>query len=281
MKRILLIVLFALATSSPALAQGKAADGKVAQELEKFRLETIAAFQNNDVAALDRLLADDLIGTNSAGATYDKASLIGLIKSGQIKWESVEIEAGKNAVHGNGFVGSSIVKSRLKANGQCVSEVNRTTVVAEKRQGRWQYTAIHTSHLQPSAKQVEQEIKQALEEIRQAILKGDAAALDRLVADNWMFTSADGAVVGQAKKEIGGAIKTGTLKYDSWSFDDTVIRPLAGNIALINQTATFKGRYGTQAIEDRVRATSVMARSPQGHWSLVSTQQTRIAQPKQ
>src|SRR5690349_16904608 len=113
MKRILWIVALAIAISAPAFAQSGQAAGndKLAQELAKFTQETIMAFQNNDVAALDHLLADDLIGTNQAGESYDKAALIGLIKSGQLKYESVAIEPERSSLHGDVMIASSMVKT--------------------------------------------------------------------------------------------------------------------------------------------------------------------------
>jgi len=283
MKRMLWIVTLMIALSSTAFAQraadkSQAASDRVAQELEQFRQATVTAFQNNDVAALDRLLADNLIGTGEAGVAYDKAALMGLIKSGQLKYETVEIEPSRSNRHGDVVVISSTVKTRLQFAGQAVRQLSRTTTVAEKRQGRWQYTAIHSTPILSPPQQAEQELKQAVEEIRRAILAGDAATWERMVLDNWQFISVDGEV-GQPKAAVTAGFKNGALKFDAYEFADLKIQSL-GNTAMTTLTLTARGRNGEAAINDRVRAASLWARGPQGDWRLIATQQTRITRPK-
>jgi ketosteroid isomerase-like protein len=117
------------------------------QELQQLGNEMVAAFERNDAAALDRIFADDFMGTNDQGQLYDKAALLGLIKSGAFKYESVKVDDLKLQIFGNSAVANGRVSVKLQANGKPQENVNRNTVMWAKRQGQWRIVAVQGTPL--------------------------------------------------------------------------------------------------------------------------------------
>ena len=86
MKQIPLLMISSLCLLPVARAQtSRDAEGEI-RDLEQQRFE---AMQHVDVAALNRILSDDLVYTHSSGLEQTKAELIGVLGSGDFKYESI------------------------------------------------------------------------------------------------------------------------------------------------------------------------------------------------
>lgn len=94
------------------------------------------------------------------------------------------------------------------------------------------------------AKVLEQEIRAMEERPREALLRNDLAALDRLIADSYLATLADGRVTKKA--EALAVNQPGERQVDSWEQTDLVIR-LYGDTAVVT---------GLIAVKDRMTAGS-------------------------
>lgn len=163
MKHTLFTLVLVLATAAFAFGQttekettpggkAKAADRRQSEEQNIHQLinDLAAAFERNDAAALDRLYADDFIGTTLAGELYDKPALLGVIKSGIQKYESVNVDEIKIHVYGDAATVHSRGRIKLQVNGQHKEDLTRDTTTLVKRQGQWRIVADHAS---PIAKQ--------------------------------------------------------------------------------------------------------------------------------
>jgi hypothetical protein len=118
----------------------------------------------------------------------------------------------------------------------------------------------------------EQAVRQLLNEISVALAKSDAAALDRIYADNYTLVNESGVLTTKAPRLA--AIKSGDLKYELVSFDEVNIR-LYENTAVANYRVTSKGQLKGQNIGGQFRATSTYVKM-KGGWQLVAAQVTRI-----
>src|ERR1041385_425157 len=91
---------------------------------------------------------------------------------------------------------------------------------------------------QPAAGTVE-EIKQ-LEALRnEAVLKGDAAALDRMTADDYTFITLRGEM--RTKAEIVKGFATGKFHYDARRISDPKVR-VYGNTAIVTGRSVQNGK---------------------------------------
>jgi ketosteroid isomerase-like protein len=77
----------ALPAAAAAAAQTGAAGGEARKALDSF----ISAVQRNDVAAVSRYLAEDLIYTHSTGLVENKSQYLAKLKGGDQKYTSIEL----------------------------------------------------------------------------------------------------------------------------------------------------------------------------------------------
>ncbi len=122
---------------------------------------------------------------------------------------------------------------------------------------------------------VEQSIRALDEQVRQAALKGDVAAFDKLYADDYIATNILG--VTSTKAQVLENFKSGKLKFDAIEISDTKVR-VYGDTALVNTTANVKGHFGATDISGQYRGVRVWVKR-KGQWQSVSFQATRIAPP--
>jgi ketosteroid isomerase-like protein len=118
------------------------------------------------------------------------------------------------------------------------------------------------------------------DEGRQATLKNDIAANDRLLADNWMNINPDGSITTKAK--LLELLKDGSFKIISIENDEVVVRVYGegGDAAVVTgRSTTTRAGQGSEVIARQVRFTRVYAKS-KGQWQVVSAHNTLIAKPR-
>ena len=120
---------------------------------------------------------------------------------------------------------------------------------------------------------VEQSLKALTEQFNQARLKGDAATVDKLLADDYIVIGVDGATF--TKAEVLENFKSGKLKYEALEFSDVKVR-VYGDTALVNATANVKGHFGAIDLSGQYRSVRVWVKR-KGQWQSVSFQSTRVA----
>ena len=119
----------------------------------------------------------------------------------------------------------------------------------------------------------EQAVRQTLNELYAALGRNDAAALERIYADDYTLVNESGVLTTKVPRLA--AIKSGELKYESISFDEVNVR-MYGNTALVTLRVTSKGQSKGQAIGGQFRGTSTYMKM-KGRWQLVAAQVTSIA----
>ena len=126
-------------TPKPAVA----ASEDVEASIEKLEREWVNAIVRKDVAALDRLLADDFSGTSADAHSYTKTMAINEIKSG--KFVATEMNLDEIAVNQYGDVAIAFTSQQEKSsyNGQDTSGHTHFTDVWVRRDGHWQAVASH------------------------------------------------------------------------------------------------------------------------------------------
>src|SRR5690349_4716387 len=90
-----------------------------------------------------------------------------------------------------------------------------------------------------STENVEQAIRQLMKERDEAIQKADTAAIDRIYADDYISTNTSALV--RSKAQVLGDLKSGSLKVESITSDDIIVRPL-GDTAIVTGRTTMKAQ---------------------------------------
>src|SRR4029077_17379976 len=120
----------------------------------------------------------------------------------------------------------------------------------------------------------EQVILQLEDEGREATLKNDIAANDRLLADNWMNINPDGSITTKAK--LMELLKDGSFKIMSIENDEVLVRVYGDAAVVTGRSTTKRAGSGGEVLARQVRFTRVYAKS-KGHWQVVSAHNTLIA----
>ena len=123
---------------------------------------------------------------------------------------------------------------------------------------------------------VEQLILQLENEGREATLKNDIAANDRLLADNWVNINPDGSVTTKAR--LLELLKQGNFKINSIENDEVMVRVFDEAAVVTGRSTTKRLNQQNETIVRQVRFTRVYAKS-KGQWRVVSAHNTLIAQP--
>ena len=120
----------------------------------------------------------------------------------------------------------------------------------------------------------ETEIKKAVSDMATSLQKNDAAAMEKLYTENYMFVAPDGAMATGPQRIA--SMKSGDTKYDSIAYDEVTVRSNAeGTGAVSISRATVKGKNLGKPVDGQFRVTHVWSKTKDG-WRLASGQTTPI-----
>src|ERR1700756_4856910 len=114
-------------------------------------------------------------------------------------------------------------------------------------------------------KSIEQVIRQLDHERIQAQIESDAAALERICADDFIGVGPSGTV--RTKPQVISDFTSDELKFQSITTDDVRVR-VYGNAAVRTGRSTMNGQDRGKAVPRDNRFTRVWVKQ-QGHWQLV------------
>jgi hypothetical protein len=134
--------------TAPAAATATAtATMKAEQDVRQAERDRFAAMVKADAGALDRLLAPELSYTHSNAQIQDKAGFIGAIKSGAIKYVSVEPSDTNIRVFGSAAIVTGAAALHVIQNGTDLDIKIRYTDTQINRNGSWQMVAWEATRL--------------------------------------------------------------------------------------------------------------------------------------
>jgi ketosteroid isomerase-like protein len=121
---------------------------EIEQALMRLEQERVDAVTRGDLAALERIFADDLLYTHSNARQETKAQFLESVKSANIKYEAMKHSDLKVQLLGDTAVlrGRSEIKG--VANGQSFAFPIRFITVYVKLNGRWQMTVWQSTRIE-------------------------------------------------------------------------------------------------------------------------------------
>lgn len=136
----------------------------------------------------------------------------------------------------------------------------------------------------PSA-DAEPAVRELEAQLGQAVVRGDRAFFERVLAADFTHTSHAGAFKTKAQwmserkfRDKGATPEPATTQYDAYVVDDLAVR-VYGDTAVVTGRTRPSGRsVQGKAIAGRYRFLRVWVKR-QGHWQAVAFQGTRIAEP--
>ena len=118
----------------------------------------------------------------------------------------------------------------------------------------------------------EKEVRQLEEELRVAVVKGDAATFERVMPDDYTTTNIHGLT--RTKAQLVSDIKSGVAKTESMTHDNVKVR-VYGDVAVLTADRTAKSSLRGKDTSGRQRIMRVFVKR-QGRWQPVAMQATRI-----
>lgn len=150
MKRILLTIAMTLALPALILCQtnGKNAGKKGGEQAVRQTLADLAvALGKNDVAELDRIYADNYTFVGDKGEIMTKAERIAAFKSGDLKYESINIEVVKIHLFADTAVAITRITTKFAPGLKYTDGNFITTATFVNLKGRWQLVAAGNTRL--------------------------------------------------------------------------------------------------------------------------------------
>ena len=115
------------------------------QSLKQLAEEWIAAELSGDPDFLERTLSSDFIGIGPRGFMLTKQEWLGRIKSGNLKYESLEWDETKVRLYGSAAIVTGRAKQKVKYQEQIMEAELRTTLFFVEQQGNWQLGSLQFS----------------------------------------------------------------------------------------------------------------------------------------
>jgi uncharacterized protein DUF4440 len=250
LKRILFVAVLAVLTCATARAQTATPSASPpsapppsapdAAELTRLLTEFLAGASRNDAAVHDRFWSDDLVYTGSSGRRIGKADILADVrKSGPAKpgepattytAEDIRIrQYGDTAVVAFRLVGTTVTTGTTTV----ARYLNTGTLV--KRGGQWRAVAWQATRMARPADQVRADVVATLGKLQLAIIGEDAAGVETLADEGFVWTSAGGRTPRAALLDL---IRAGRLKDAKLDNSDVSV-VLYGDTVVVRGTATL------------------------------------------
>lgn len=118
-------------------ALAAAGDASLLDEVMKAEDARNQALPKGDVAALEKIYADDLVYTNATGALLTKTQHLSDLKARTLNFKSFKHDDVQATVHGNTGIVTGISTSAVDYKGTVSSSPRRFVNVYAKQDGRW------------------------------------------------------------------------------------------------------------------------------------------------
>ena len=127
-------------------------DDRLHREIESLEAQWRTALMQNDVATVNRLLADDYLGINPNGTLETKADALALRRAGTTKISSMDPINMKVRVYGDTAVVTSQVQVEGHDGERDISGRYHYTRVYSHRSGEWKVVSFEASRMAPGSK---------------------------------------------------------------------------------------------------------------------------------
>jgi ketosteroid isomerase-like protein len=272
MKKLILIATLTIIWPGLAFAQ----NSKDAPEILKIHNGLDQAFVKGDIAFFERVLADDFVYSGPDGKMLNRARNLEEMRSWAVKPDlkvltltsdnvKVKISGNVALVTGN-WTSTNVPADNLNAEPH--KDTGRYTGVYEKRGGKWLLIAEHYSEAAHDRKLMEQQVLKAGLEYAQMIKNQDAAAIERILADEYLYTSEDGKTTNKAEDLAG--YKNDRTKLELAEISDQKVRVIGNDTAVETGIIRLKGNdKNGQPFDESERYTTVWIWRD-GRWQIVA-----------
>lgn len=129
----------------PTQKEKPGSTGSIEEHLKKLEVERNQAMVRGDTATLDRTTADDYTVINPSGQLGNKAQMLADIRSGDLKYQAIEVEDVTVRFYGDAAILSGRRTVKGQHRGKDISGKDRFTRVYVKRNAQWRAAWFQTT----------------------------------------------------------------------------------------------------------------------------------------
>jgi len=130
-------------TTPPTVSDNASVEQQVKQLEQQIRSQVV----KGEVSGLDQYLADDYVSINPAGQLFDKGESIQMIKTGRVKYTSIDVKDERVRTYGNTAILNGLANTKLTVDGQDRSGDYRVTIVWVKQNGQWKRVSFQSTRV--------------------------------------------------------------------------------------------------------------------------------------
>lgn len=120
---------------------------EVHKEIEALEMQWRQAQLSNDVAVMDRLLADDYVGISASGIIENKTEALALRRAGTLHITNLDLNDLKVRIYGDTAVVTSRADLAGTSGSSDIGGTYRYTRVYNKRYGQWKIVSFEASRI--------------------------------------------------------------------------------------------------------------------------------------
>lgn len=244
MKKLIAAAAIVVVSTFAAFAQ----NSKDEQEILKIHNSLDKAFISKDIAVFERVFADDYAMSSTTGKMQNRAEVLADLRkemSGaefkvlSAATDNLKVRAAGNMAFVTGNWSTATVPATGDADAEPHKDTGRYTGIYEKRGGQWLLVAEHWSEAPHDRKLMEQQVLKAGQEYARAIKNQDGKAIERMLADEYLYTNERGKVKNKA--EDLADYQTKPAKFEIFEIADQKVRVVGNGAAIETGTVRFKG----------------------------------------
>jgi ketosteroid isomerase-like protein len=134
---LIIAVLGVMCGGRTLLAQSPNSDADKEKAIRALEHVRFVAMQKRDMATLGRTLGDELVFIDTKGRLLNKAEYMQEVRSGDLKFLTVDNSDNEFYVYGNTVIMSGVAKSEIEYRGKINKIPRRFTSVFVKTNGQW------------------------------------------------------------------------------------------------------------------------------------------------
>lgn len=273
-----------------------AQNSKGEQEVRAFIDEYGKALTSRDIAFLERAMPDDYVYTGPGGKMTNRTQALKYHKQQRDKpnYKLISREHLNVKVHVVGDMGLvtnewiSVTSPIDSTNAESTTWKGRYTGVFEKRKGHWMVIAEHDSEQPHDDKWMTAGVVKAGREYNELMKRlksgrsyaeleksGDIAALSRVLADEYTYTSRDGEFINKAQDLE--SYKTNQIKIESAEVLEQNVRTISNDAAVETGKIRYIGTTAGKPFAITKRYTTTWA-FYDGRWQITADHTSAVKQ---
>lgn len=143
-----LLLLVSFSCFAQSAKSAKTAGSGADQQIQKLLDQRRDAAVKGDVSALEPTTSDDYVRIGPEGGMMNKTEYLDALKSGNLKYQSIQTKDSKIQNYGNAAVSTGTADIKGTYKGRDISGNYRVSQVFVKRNGKWQVVHLQSTKIQ-------------------------------------------------------------------------------------------------------------------------------------